>query len=178
MYANGQGVQQDYAEAVKWYRRAAEQGYAKAQFNLGNMYLDGKDVQQDYAEAVKRYHRAAEQGYAEAQCKLGAMYANGMGIQRDFSKAALWLEKAASQGNDDAKRALEQLRLSQARASGADPPVNASDARGVCAHCAAQASSGTSLKSCSRCGIVFYCCRDCQLAHWKAGHKGNCKARK
>ena len=35
MYRNGQGVTQDNAEAVKWYRKAAEQGYAAAQFNLG-----------------------------------------------------------------------------------------------------------------------------------------------
>jgi TPR repeat protein len=36
MYDNGQGVPQDYATAVRWYRKAAEQGYAKAQFNLGS----------------------------------------------------------------------------------------------------------------------------------------------
>ena len=38
----GQGVQKDYKEAVKWYRKAAEQGYAKAQFNLGFMYYKVK----------------------------------------------------------------------------------------------------------------------------------------
>ena len=53
MYANGKGVPQDYAEAVKWYRRAAEQGDAYAQNNLGLMYANGKGVPQDYAEAVK-----------------------------------------------------------------------------------------------------------------------------
>ena len=35
MYDNGEGVPQDYAEAVKWYRLAAEQGDARAQYNLG-----------------------------------------------------------------------------------------------------------------------------------------------
>ncbi len=38
MYYDGWGVPQDYAEAVKWWRKAAEQGYGEAQFNLGYMY--------------------------------------------------------------------------------------------------------------------------------------------
>ena len=178
MYENGLGVQQDYAEAVKWFRRAAEQGDAMAQSNLGFMYSNGQGLQQDYAEAVKWYRRAAEQGHAEAQYNLGAAYGSGRGVQQDSSKAVLWFEKAASLGFDPAKRALEQIRILQARASSADPPVSSSDARSVCAHCASQAPIGTSLKSCSRCGIVLYCGRDCQLAHWKAGHKKSCKARK
>ena len=46
MYAKGQGVPQDYAEAVKWYRLAAEQGFAMAQDNLGLMYKNGQGVPQ------------------------------------------------------------------------------------------------------------------------------------
>ena len=42
MYARGQGVPQDYAEAVKWYRLAADQGDARAQNNLGVMYANGR----------------------------------------------------------------------------------------------------------------------------------------
>ena len=67
MYDEGQGVLQDYAEAVKWYRLAAEQGDAVAQYNLGFMYEMGKGVLQDYAEAVKWYRLAADQGDASAQ---------------------------------------------------------------------------------------------------------------
>ena len=47
MYRNGEGVPQDYAQAVKWYRKAAEQGYANAQFNLGLMYTKVEGVPQD-----------------------------------------------------------------------------------------------------------------------------------
>lgn len=47
MYYNGQGVPQDYKEAVSWYTKAAEQGHAKAQFSLGAMYTDGRGVPQD-----------------------------------------------------------------------------------------------------------------------------------
>ena len=53
MYDNGQGVLQDYKEAVKWYRLAAEQGYADAQYNLGVMYDNGEGVPQDYARSCE-----------------------------------------------------------------------------------------------------------------------------
>ena len=56
------GVPQDDTEAVQWYRLAAEQGYAKAQFNLGLMYAKGRGGPQDDTEAVRWYRLAAEQG--------------------------------------------------------------------------------------------------------------------
>ena len=68
---------QDYAEAVKWYRLAADQGYADAQNNLGVMYDQGQGVPQNYAEAVKWYRLAADQGDAAAQYNLGVMYDKG-----------------------------------------------------------------------------------------------------
>jgi TPR repeat protein len=51
MYFNGQGVPQDYAEAMKWYRLAADQGAAPAQKNLGLFYANGHGVPQDYVYA-------------------------------------------------------------------------------------------------------------------------------
>ena len=88
MYGNGRGVAQDYAEAVKWYRLAAEQGDASAQSKLGAMYANGQGVAQDYAEAVKWYRRAAEQGVAIAQTILGLMYGNG---EQELSTPLLFL---------------------------------------------------------------------------------------
>ena len=72
MYGKGNGVQQDYAEAVRWYRLAADQGFAGAQVNLGVMYDTGRGVPQDYVEAVRWYRLAAEQGFAETQFRLCA----------------------------------------------------------------------------------------------------------
>ena len=48
MYDNGKGVLQDYKEAVKWYTKAAEQGHANAQSNLGVKYDNGEGVLQDF----------------------------------------------------------------------------------------------------------------------------------
>ena len=81
-YAKGEGVKQDYAEAVKWFRLSAEQGNATAQNNLGNCYHNGNGVTQDYAEAVKWYRLSAEQGYARAQCNLGLCYYKGDGVKQ------------------------------------------------------------------------------------------------
>ena len=92
----GQGVPQDYAEAVQWYRKAAEQGVAKAQFNLGLMYDNGLGVTQDYARAGKWYRKAAEQGYATAQFNLGLMYENGEGVPQDYVHAHMWYDLVAS----------------------------------------------------------------------------------
>ena len=59
MYASGQGVAQDYKEAARLYRLAAEQGHAKAQGNLGIMYESGRGVAQDYVRAHMWYNLGA-----------------------------------------------------------------------------------------------------------------------
>ena len=61
MYDRGEGVPQNYIEAATWYRKAAEQGNADAQYNLGIMYSFGKGVPEDDAEAAKWFRKAAEQ---------------------------------------------------------------------------------------------------------------------
>ena len=61
-YLNGRGVREDHQEAVRWYRRAAEQEYARGQYRLGLAYLNGRGVREDHQEAVRWYRRAAEQG--------------------------------------------------------------------------------------------------------------------
>ena len=61
-YEDGNGVTQDYKEAVKWYAKSAEQEDAKAQNNLGRLYYEGDGVTQDYKEAVKWLTKSAEQG--------------------------------------------------------------------------------------------------------------------
>jgi TPR repeat protein len=81
MYYNGLGVPQNYAEALKWYRLAAGQGNADAQYNSGVMYTKGQGVPQNYAEALK-WCRLADHGFASAQTNLGVMYENGEGCHR------------------------------------------------------------------------------------------------
>ena len=96
MYATGRGVPQDDAEAIVWYRLAAEQGAASAQNNLGVAYDDGEGVPLDDPEAVRWYRLAAEQGHTGAQFNLGVMYNNGEGVPQDNVEAHMWLNLAAS----------------------------------------------------------------------------------
>jgi TPR repeat protein len=106
MYANGQGVPKDDKEAMKWYRLAADQGYASAQNNLGLMYANGQGVPKDDKEAVKWYRLAADQGNANAQFNLGGRYANGQGVPQDYKEAVKWYRLAADQGNASAQFSL------------------------------------------------------------------------
>ena len=106
IYLFGAGVNQDYFEAVKWFKKAAEQGDVLAQLNLGNCYKFGHGVNQDYFEAVKWYKKAADQGNPNAQLILGNCYQSGHGVKQNYFEAFKWFEKSAERGN-----ALAQLSL-------------------------------------------------------------------
>jgi TPR repeat protein len=99
MIENGQGVVKEYAEAVKWYRLAAQQGNEFAQYNLGVMYANGQGVVKDYAEATKLFRLAAQQGHKTAQYNLGVMYNKGQGVVQDYVKAHSWFNLAAVYGD-------------------------------------------------------------------------------
>ena len=108
-YYNGWDVPQDYAEAVKWYRKAAEKNHAAAQQKLGICYLRGDGVKEDCAEAEKWYRKAAEQGHAVAQISLGNCLVYGdhldyPAMNPDVAEALLceaakWYRKAAEQNH-------------------------------------------------------------------------------
>ena len=96
--------------AVEWFLKAAEQGTATAQFNLGLMYETGRGVRQDYAQAAGWFRKAAEQGDAYAQHNLALMYAFGRGVPQNYTIAKEWLGKACTNGDQqscDAYRTLD-----------------------------------------------------------------------
>ena len=70
MYETGKGIEQNSEEAVKWYRKAAEQENATAQYNLGLIYQYGKGVVKNHSEAIKWYEKSAGHGYQSAEKKL------------------------------------------------------------------------------------------------------------
>ena len=67
MYDQGQGVVQSFKEALVWYRKAADQGYAKAQLNLGVKYAHGQGVARNLETALVWFQKAAAQGDSEAK---------------------------------------------------------------------------------------------------------------
>ena len=66
-------MEKDKASAVKWYREAAKQGYARAQVSLGDCYAQGTGIEKNVVEAAKWYRKATEQGSAEAAERLKSL---------------------------------------------------------------------------------------------------------
>lgn len=112
-YLSGKFVLQDSNESVKWYRKAADQGYAKAQYHLGIFYFQGIGVEANKEEAAKWYRKAADQGYADAQYNLASCYYGGNGVAMNKAEAVKWYRKSADQGV-----AMSQLSLGLCYAKG------------------------------------------------------------
>jgi TPR repeat protein len=98
LYANGQGVSKDDAQAQQWYEKAAAQGHADAQVNLGILYDYGRGVAQDYKKAVYWYRLSAKQGNELAQRQLGLMFERGDGVPQDYVQAYMWYTLGAANG--------------------------------------------------------------------------------
>ncbi len=98
-----------YAQAAVWYRKAAEQGLAEAQHDLGAMYLTGRGVAKDEVQAIAWYRKAAEQDLAYSQYALGIAYSEGAGVVEDYAQAVAWYRKAAEQGFANAQANLGRM---------------------------------------------------------------------
>jgi len=99
----------DYAKAAKELEYIAEEGDARAQYDLGLLYDTGRGVPQSNEKALQWYRKAAEQGESKAQYNLGLMYANGQGVQQDYARAYFWTSLSAAQGNGHAMDARDIL---------------------------------------------------------------------
>jgi len=102
-------VPRDDRESAHWFKLAADQGQAEAQYNLGVLYANGQGVSRDDAEAVRWYRLAAERGHRDAQFNLAVLYANGRGVSRDLVQAEKWFLIAANQGDQDSATAKERM---------------------------------------------------------------------
>ena len=97
-YEGRNGVDKNFIMAISYFQKAAEQGLAEAQCDLGTCYIYGNGVTENYEIAVFWYRKAAEQGDARAQCNLGLCYSKGYGVPQDDNLAVNWYRKAAEQG--------------------------------------------------------------------------------
>ena len=130
-YYYGEGVEQDKAEAVKWYRKAAEQGNADAQSSLAFCYALGEGVPKDRNEYRKWLRKAAEQEKIESQEDLAADY--WLNDPRDIAEAIKWWRKAAENEHvtsdyDRMVRGTAQLRLGERYEKGEGVPKNKAEA--------------------------------------------------
>ena len=116
LYDIGHGVPQDYAQAAFWFRKAAEQGDAEAQYDLGDLYDEGQGVPQDYAQAAAWYRKAAawyrkaaEQGDAERRTASGFCTRSGQGVPQDYAQAAALVSQGGGAGRRPAQYVLGSL---------------------------------------------------------------------
>jgi len=130
-FRDGKGVPTSPTEAVRWFRKAADQGEVNGQMQLGFAYFYGEGVAKDETEALKWFRLAAQQGNtnpgkardrlallaaarnearakaekgdAQAQFDLGWMYDEGKSVEQDSTEAAKWFREAASRGQKRAQ---------------------------------------------------------------------------
>ncbi len=108
-YENGLGgLTKSADDAVTWYRKSAEQGFAVGQSSLGTMYLEGRGTVRSYSSAARWFQKAADQGNTIAQLNLGKLYRDGRGVTKNLSLAARNFRKAANGGNAEAQYAVGQ----------------------------------------------------------------------
>lgn len=103
MYLYGDGIRQSSRKAAEWFRKAARQGDADAEYYLGIMHKAASGVRRDAGKAAEHLRKAVLQGHAPAQVSLGAMYLEGTGVPMDKALALEWFRKAAEQGNPQAQ---------------------------------------------------------------------------
>jgi hypothetical protein len=101
--------QKDYGQAMQWYQKAAAQGDATADYDIGILYDKGFGVPQDRGQAMEWFQKAAARGDAPAEYKIGQYYRAGLGVTQDYSQAMQWFQKAAAQGNADAENGIGTL---------------------------------------------------------------------
>jgi len=109
MLLAGEGVPQDAARGLHWVQRAADQGYAPAEYTMGVACQNG-DAEGGLEAAASWFEKAAEAGIAAAQYELGVALINGDGVAPgQVVEGAVWLHRAAAQGQRAAISDLESL---------------------------------------------------------------------
>ena len=113
LYAQGKGVSKDPSLAMESLLRAAGNGHAVAQLNLGTHYNKGKWVEENPSLAAQWWRRASEQGIVSAQYNLATLYLLGRGVELDMSEARHWFEQAAKAGSEASALMLERMQPDQ-----------------------------------------------------------------
>ncbi|MCC8110488.1 MAG: sel1 repeat family protein [Ruminococcus sp.] len=113
-YLSEIGTKKSVKQAIYWLKASADDGFAAAQYNLGNVYFNGIDcIAADEETAFDYFKKAARQGMSEAQYMVGNCYHFGRGTKPNEEKALKWLRRASQQENAEAQFALAMCLLYQ-----------------------------------------------------------------
>ena len=110
-YMFGHGIRKDETEALKWYKKAADQGHVLSQKIIDDRR--NREILKDQTPFAT-FEKDARAGNAQSMYIVGRYYEDGIGINRDLNKAKEWYRKAKKRGNSAAKRALEALEKAEA----------------------------------------------------------------
>lgn len=99
------------AEAVNWYRKAADAGDLPSLLRYGQLLSLGKGVEKNELDATAKIKQAAEAEYQPAWLVLADRYERGLGARRSDPDAAYWIRKAAEKGDVTAQARLGDLYL-------------------------------------------------------------------
>jgi TPR repeat protein len=123
-FANRKQTKPDYAQAARWYLKAAEQSHALAQFNLGVMYAEGHGMPADKYQSMLWLGRAAELGDAAAQYRLGITHHRAsmeqfpVNASESRIEAYKWLHLANAKGYLDSGKAWTLVIMQMTRVAG------------------------------------------------------------
>ncbi len=115
-------------QAAEFCRKAADDGFADAQFLLGVLYRMGRSIPVDKVQATKWIHKAADQGRPDAQFMLGLSYDLGNGVEKDEKQANIWYQKAADKGNPDAMESINLQRMVSTLTANSDNKIKQQNA--------------------------------------------------
>ena len=105
IYYKGNGVMKNYDTAFVWFEKAANQGHAESQHQMGHIYEYGVGlVEKENKKAFEWFHKAAEQGHLAAQKNLAGLYTIGRGVNQNSRKARLWTLRAKELETDGSER--------------------------------------------------------------------------
>jgi len=105
----GLKLERDRVEGAKWFRRAAELGSARGQYQLGLCFKYGNGVKKNEKEALEWIRKSAAQDYVVAICVVGDFLAEGRGTPKDEAEAAKWYRKSAEAGFENAQYHLAKM---------------------------------------------------------------------
>jgi MYND finger/Sel1 repeat len=184
---------QDTVEGLRWLEKAGDLGHKDAVDQLGNLYMTGQHpkVGRHADKGMEWFKKGAKMGNGKNAFQLAMAYKSGL-VPVNPKLEQQWLKVAAQLGNDEARGMLADSRPV--------PPVfdRKKDARRRLRHinkeknieeylgtdesdkcfnpsCGRKDNADTRFQSCSKCKSVKYCSRECQVEHWKNGHKSQCK---
>ena len=201
-YIQGKGVEKSQAKAIHWYKQSSNAGFALSEYSLGQIYNSqgkftdafrffelgakqghpesqcclaycyerGEGVQPSLQKSMFWNKQASHNGnqVAMANYAVNLMHMHMKEMQnagkvdlvgKSFIPEALyWARKSKAAGHEKAETLIRQI---------------VTDVSRVCAYCKSILPLSEPLK-CSQCKAAYYCGRDCQLQHWKRGHKWDC----